>query len=319
MKHSMKFAVLALSLILSLCGMPAWAYDLPTVNLGFTSFLDGGPPAGPGLYISQYLQYYGSDSLKNRSGDDALPPGAGEDLSVWAAVTQLIYQSDQELFMAGKWGVNLMVPIVSLDMSYDMNAPFPEDNGTGIGDILVGPYLQWDPVMGENGPRFMHRIELQVLCPTGKYDSAKELNPGSNYFSFNPYWAFTAFATPQLTFSGRLHWLYNFENDDPNRGYAGAEDTRAGQAFHANFAAAYEVLPRRLRVGINGYYLNQFTDTEVDGVAVNGTGEKVMAVGPGAVFHISPDMHLFLNLYFETEAENRPQGTKCNIRYVHHF
>lgn len=86
-----------------------------------------------------------------------------------------------------------------------------------------------------------------------------------------------------------------------------------------NFSAAYTVIPKTLRVGINGYYLNQLTNTEADGREISNTGEEVFAIGPGAIYHLGADNHFFLNVFFETNAENRPEGSRVNFRYVHHF
>lgn len=294
---------------LALCAAPVAAYDLPSVNLGFTSFLDGGPPAGPGHYLTEYVQYYTADRLNDGNGDK-MAGAKGVDVSV--ALTQYIYQSDQPLLLGGKWGVNVMLPLVAFD------ADVLPDNGTGFGDLLIGPYLQWDPIMGANGPIFMHRVELQTILPTGAYDHNKALNQGSNHWSFNPYWAATVFLGPKVTASWRLHYLLNGTNDDPFVG-SGAGEVKPGQAFHANFAAEYEVLPKQLRVGVNGYYLDQITDSEYDGVKVKGGQEKVFAVGPGLVWHFSQNAHLFANGYVETEADNRPQGERYNLRFVYHF
>lgn len=295
------------SLLLSiLFALPSFAYDQPSVNLGFTTFVDGAPPAGPGWYFQEYLQYYTADKLADL-------PFPDPEISAFVSLNQLIYQSDQELLANGKWGMNLILPVVSLDS----NVPQVPDNGTGFGDLTVGPFLQWDPIMGENGPVFMHRIELQFILPTGKYSENRALNPGSNFFSFNPYWSGTLFLTPKLTASTRIHYLWNAKNKDPNTPGA-LRDTQAGQALHANLAVSYEVIEKKLRMGLNGYALKQTTSSEVDGNTVPGK-EQVYGIGPGAVLSFSQDTHLFLNAYFETGAEYRPEDERFVLRFVHHF
>lgn len=301
------FVVLAMCAVLFGLAGSAPAYDLPAVNLGFTSFLDGGPPAGPGLYFTEYLQYYHASKLR----DFPLPA----ELDVYVSLSQLIYQSDQPILFGGKWGLDFILPVVGFDL--DPKTLPITDNGAGIGDVLIGPYIQWDPIMGKNGPIFMHRVEFQMILPTGRYSNSETLNPGSNFFSFNPYWAGTWFIMPPLTVSWRVHYLWNDTNDDAFE--EGLGSFQAGQAVHLNWAAAYEILPKRLRVGVNGYYLTQITDTRINHVQTPGRKEEVMAVGPGVVWHISQNDHIFFNFYQEFDAKNRPEGQRYNLRWVHHF
>jgi len=281
---------------------PARAYDEPSVNLGFTSFLDGGPPAGPGFYYSEYLQWYYAQRFIS-------PPLPLDRLNAWIALQQLIYQSNQKVLLDGKWGLDLIQPFVE----FDLNPSLPTSSGPG--DLLVGPFIQWDPIMGKNGPIFMHRIELQTIVPTGRYEATSVLNAGSNFLSVNPYWAATWFVLPHWTMSWRIHYLWNNENEDPA---GGLRTEQPGQAVHANFATEYEVVPSRLRVGLNGYFFEQITDSKANGADVAGH-EQVVALGPGFVWHISPNDHLFFDAYYEFAAEHRPEGQRYNLRWVHHF
>ncbi len=286
------------------------AYDQPSVNLGFTSFMDGGPPAGPGWYYAQYGQFYTSDKFADL--DFPRDPR----LNVWVSLSQLIYQSDQAVFGTARWGMNVMLPYAYFDLK-ERETPLRAKNG--FGDLLVGPYLQWDPVMGENGPVFMHRIELQTIWPTGEYDRQYAINPGANVVSLNPYWAATWFAAPKATVSWRLHYLWNDRNTKPNVPVPQVRNTQAGQAVHGNVAASYDVLEQRMRVGINGYFLKALEDSKVNGNSVSDTKEQVIGVGPGLMWSFNQDQHLFANVYFEMSAENRTEGQRYNVRYVHHF
>ena len=306
MKHWRSF-LLGVCILTFLGVTPVGAYvqPLPTVNLGLTSFVDGGPPAGPGFYYTGYFQYYTADELVDH------PVIPDTDVDVWAYLNQFIYQSNQPLLFGGKWGIDVIVPIVGFDSDPDI------DNGTGIGDVLVGPFLQWDPIMGPNGPKFMQRVEFQMLLPVGKYDEDEPINPGSNFFSFNPYWAGTYFFTPKLTATARVHYLWNAKNSDPYSPL-GLDDAQAGDAIHANFAVAYEFIPKKLRAGLNGYYLKQISDAEADGAEV-GMREQVLGIGPGMLYSFSQDNHLFFNAYFETDTKYRPEGERFVLRWVHHF
>lgn len=304
-----------LSLAGALVAGTAQAFDLPVVNLGLTSFLDGGLPAGNGWYLQQYFQNYSSHRLTDQNGDKLGLPKTKLDYQV--SVTQLSYVSDLRLGN-GNLGLNMLLPVVTrMKVDDGLNNAALKDQG-GMGDLLVGPFIQFDPVMGPNGPRFVQRVELQVNIPTGEYDRDKDINPSNHAWSFNPYWAGTYWFTPNWTASVRAHYLYNFKNDKPNYAFGDVSDIQAGQALHANFATEYAVTPQ-LRLGLNGYWLKQITDTQIDGHDVSGRREKVWAIGPGAMYSFSKNDHLVANAYFEQDAENRPEGSRVQVRYIHHF
>ena len=98
-----------------------------------------------------------------------------------------------------------------------------------------------------------------------------------------------------------------------------ADDGQSGQAIHANFATEYELIEKRLRVGVNGYYLKQLTEDELDGTKMPDSKQQVLGLGPGLLYSFSPDLHLFINAYWESMAENRPEGQSVLARVVFHF
>ncbi|HEY5704758.1 MAG TPA: transporter [Terrimicrobiaceae bacterium] len=309
--------LLFLILLVEFVPMTPGKAQLPGVNLGATSFLDGmPPPGGPGVYLEEYFQYYYSTRLLNGDGNQiALPTSRGTfetpRVQNWIWLNQVFYQSNQQILpWGGRWGLSLTLPVVAIDISPDDFIGF-QAKTFSLGDLFFGPFIQWDPIIGKHGPIFAHRLELDAVFPTGSYDSLKQVNAASNLYSFNPYWAGTLFLHPRWNVSWRLHYLWNSRNPDT--------DVQPGQAIHLNFATSFEIIQSRMHLGANGYWLQQITDSNIDGVDIPNSREGVIGIGPGALYAFSRKDVVFFNTYWEVRARNRTEGVRINLRWIHKF
>lgn len=307
---------ISLVLFFTLFTTSVFAYDEPGINLGFTSFYDGMPPAGNGFYFEDYLRYYTANRLNGNNGDPLPLPKSGTNLGI--NVFQFIYLTELKVFGANL-GFDVLFPLLFYAKVQDGlgNTVLKAENGWG--DMLFGPILQFDPIKGKDGPCFVQRLEFDFIAPTGRYNRNYAITPSSHFWSFNPYWAATFWITKKWATSLRVHYLWNWVNTDPFVGFGPmVHSTQAGQAAFVNFTTEYEIIDK-LNIGLNGYVLNQFTDTKANGINVPGRRESVWAIGPGLLYSFSKDHNLFLNIYFETIAKNRPQGSSYQLRYVYHF
>jgi len=291
-------------LALFLCAgyAPADNIQLPPVNLGLTSFQDG--IAFPGLIVAEFIGYYHAGQFNDHRGDKI--PGSNEITTV-SATTQIAYLSKVRL-LGGFVGAEMLLPLVDIDMNTCFG---PKDRQRGAGDLIISPFiLQWTDRKLFGMPYF-HRFLLSITLPTGDYDRKRPVNAGNHIFSFNPYYAFTIIPTDKLELSARLHYLWNSENDEPFVGM-GAGTIQPGQAFHVNYAASCEVV-QGVRLGINGYVLQQLTEDKVDGHSQSNSKERVFGIGPGILLS-GKGVSLYINSYFETGAENRPEGAEVIFR-----
>ncbi|MGB1800451.1 MAG: SphA family protein [Gammaproteobacteria bacterium] len=272
--------------------------QLPAVNLGDTSFVDG--IAGPGTLVKVLGNHFSANRFTDVNGNSL--PGDNK-LEANALLGQYAYISKTKI-LGGFYGAEVLLPLVDIEPDTTLTG-LPNTGERGFGDLIVSPFLlQWTDHKIFGRPYF-HRLNFVFLLPTGSYDADNQVNTGSNIFSFNPYYAGTYFLTKKLTTSFRLHYLWNSENDRPLSAL-NVDDTQPGTAFHMNYAASY-ALTKKLRIGVAGYYLNQLSEDEINGISQANSEEKTFAIGPGLQYHHKNNF-LNINYYFESGAENRPEG-----------
>jgi anthranilate 1,2-dioxygenase (deaminating, decarboxylating) large subunit len=325
-------AAVAAAAALGICPPQARAFNQPPYNLGLTNALDGAIP-GPGIYLMAYSQFYFGNKIEV-NGDVPEPVNSiltDTDITTLAAAWQIAWISKQQL-LGAFLGWNIVIPVVVLDSKGDINGLVTKgqiENTGGLGDIITGPVIQWS---GKSlfGRPYFHRIELDVIAPTGKYSEDYLINPGANIVTFNPYYAFTLFPTPKTDFSMRIHYAWNSTNESPYLDLYGPDASlQPGQNFHFNYTLQQN-LYKTLWAGISGYCMWQLSDDDLENpgglaAAIPGMAgalvqkEKVFSIGP--ILSMTPLKNLLMSWAsaWEMGAENRPEGFKTTFKILYGF
>ncbi|QRN53164.1 SphA family protein [Dyella caseinilytica] len=284
---------------------------LPGVNLGATSFEDGG--GGLGTLLQWSTSRFDATRNYNADGDRIT---TRYDKSVW--IHRLHYAYTANIPVArGYAGAEVIVPLMDINLQ---SGP-AHGHSEGIANPNVGLYVQWlDKRLF--GYRFESRLSLILALPWGNYRPDATLNLGTHYTSFNPYYAFTLRPDQRWEISGRLMYLWNGPSRDPEMRVtaqfgAPVHSIRPGQAFHYNLSASYALTPH-WRLGLGMYQLQQISADRINGQAQARTHERIFGLGPGVQWR-KAQHRLIGNLYFEGLAENRAAGTQAVMRYMYVF
>lgn len=274
--------------------------QLPSVNLGETNFEDGF--ASPGWFLEEFPENYAAGELRNANGSRI--PGQSRLVS-YSTTTHVVFVA-QKRVLGGWLAAEVLQPLVDLDLR---SANGTSSSISGFGDMTLGPGLQWAPRKIGNGV-FVHRFVFDVSVPTGTYSDRRPVNVGNHFVFIDPYYAIT-YERKKIEFSVRVQYLWNSANNDPYVGF-GIRNMQPGQAFHLNYASSYE-MRKGLRLGFNGYWLQQTTDHRINDAAVHGSKERTVGLGPGMQLG-GPGIWFHLNAYLETDVHNRPSGVKVTMR-----
>ncbi len=293
----------------------AWNEPVLNLNLGNTNVLDAMVPP-PGVYLETYTAQYHSDEFKDANGQK-LP--FHNEMSLEVIVPQFVWVPKKKITNNLRLGVMALVPIANVNMDSDLGLTANNDN---LGDLCIGPFIYGiKPITLGNGVQLHWVFEFDTYFPTGSYDKHKTINPSSNLWSFDPWISFTLIMPHGFSFSTRQQFTYNTTNNDYLWKDGRTYDLQPGMCYNFNYSIMKTVdfISPRLRLGIVGYYEKQLTEDQLDDSDMNNSKEQVFAIGPAIHYITKGGVVISLKNYFESKAENRPEGVKFVGRIVFRF
>ena len=301
--------------------VPPDVVKLPAgINLGSTSFYDGMGKTDPGWSILYYARLNHFTAIKDSSGHDS-PLFVNPRIDAIINTVQATYNLPISV-PGGAVAINAEIPIIDFRSHFDPPGLVLHDNGFNLGDLTFGPLYQAKPIMVDGRPVFSWRVEIDFIAPIGGFDQSRDINQSSGFWSINPFISATVLPLPKWEISARFHYIYNFStsrgaNPPLIPGFT-FRNGQAGQAGWINFASSYEIA-KGIRPGVNGFWLQQFTDDRTNGVIVPNTRVEQLYLGPGLSWEVNPENTVNFNVYLPVSAKNVPAGPEFNFQYIHPF
>lgn len=270
---------------------------------GADNWLPGALPP-KGLYYINYAGYYHGE-LRNGSGDKVVLPD-GSRPSVTAEFNSLRFiEVTPFKFLGADYGMHVVIPLVN------QNINLGGSNGKfSLGDVIFSPL-----VLGWHKKNWHFVAAFDIDAPTGAYTKTDpRISIGTNYFGFEPVFAFTYLPKSGWEVSSRIAYNTKTTND--------ATNYHSGDDFHVDYNVGKHLGP--WVVGFNGYLLEQTIDDTIAGQTVAaspgvfdaGRRGQVFAYGPTVGYTFKNHLMLVASWNHEAEVRNRFSGDKVWFKMV---
>jgi hypothetical protein len=261
--------------------------------LGAETILPGRMPAAGQTMFVEFTYSYSAEKLAGSFGQALLP---GFHLRVGAVAGKVLHN----------WGVHVLggalvtsaaLPLVDISL----NTPMGKQSKIGIGnaDIETAVAYTKGPVSWWYGVEF--------YPPGFSYKQDALVNIGQHNYAGAPAAAFTYLPDHGRTeLSSKFQYIVNATN--------GATNYRSGNEFVWEYAGMRNIT-RAVAIGGNGFYYQQTTDDQENGLAyLNGNRGRNLAFGPEIRCHFKR-FSMILKWHKDFLTENRASGNALWLQF----
>ena len=270
------------------------------VELGYGDMLP------PGFYNLAYYSHAQASSLKGNSGQDL--GWARYRLTADTISYRMQYVWKTTLLGAGAEST-LVFPFPAIDLEKRVAGNLPDTSGTRfrMTDPLIVPLrLAW------KGAHLNQSAAVEIVAPLGDYDVNARVNSGRNYWQFAPAYALSYRPTDASSFGLKLRYGMNTRNK--------ATNYSSGEEFSAEYIAGYK-LSASVTLGLQGYFLRQTTDDELNGQPTSAANGRLIgsgignrgsanAAGPFLSYRVSPRFAITGKYQQEFGVKNRGEFSR---------